>query len=128
MLYLLPKLTYCTFPYFSTSITTSGHIRAQNAQPMHLSISITVAGWYPFEFMRSWAITTIPLGQTVVHSSHPLHRSSSKITLAISRLPLSSKIFCFKILIDALMLSYRFLHSYIYSYLNCISAISPAHN
>ena len=33
------------FPYLSTVIATSGHIVAQDAQPVHASISVQYAGW-----------------------------------------------------------------------------------
>ena len=44
----------CT-SYFSTVITQSGHIVAQNAQPMHACWSVISAGECPFALIFSFA-------------------------------------------------------------------------
>lgn len=85
--------------YFSSSIiviTQSGQMVAQNAQPIHFSCSVTVAGWNPFALILSSDICTIFFGQTVVQSLHPLHLSSLKITFgtltAFFQIYISSKL------------------------------------
>lgn len=67
-------------------ITVSGQIIAQFAQPIHLSISTTVAGWKPFLLILDLSITIIFNGQAVVQSSQPLHLSSLNVTLPLATL------------------------------------------
>jgi hypothetical protein len=71
--------------HFSTSMTQSGHITAQNAHPVHLSVSTTPAGWNPFEFSLSFLMITIFFGHAETQSPQPLHLSSENVVFAIFR-------------------------------------------
>ncbi len=67
-------------------ITESGHIIAQLPQPIHLSISNTVAGWKPLMLIFDVSMVTIFTGQFVVHSPQPLQMSSLNVTLPLATL------------------------------------------
>src|SRR5690606_19766701 len=72
------------FYNLSTVITTSGHINAQLAQPIHMSMSVTVAGWYPFALILLLSKVIIFCGHTLTHNPHPLHSSSWKVTFPLT--------------------------------------------
>ena len=69
--------------YFSTVMIQSGHMVAQNAQPIHLSWSFINAGEYPLGFSLSCAIARHFFGQASTHRPHPLHRSVLNVTFMI---------------------------------------------
>ena len=68
-------------------ITQSGHIVAQNAQPIHLSWSVISAGECPLALILSFAKTIIFLGHALTQSEQPLHKSELNVTFAILILP-----------------------------------------
>jgi len=65
----------------------SGHISAQRAHPVHFSSSLIPAGSYPF-WLYPCSTTRIFLGQNVMQSLQPLHRSLSITILAIFECPI----------------------------------------
>jgi len=73
--------SYC----FNTEIAESGHIIAQEQQPIHLS-STTSATKYPALFVTIFEIFKIFMGHTLTHIPHPLQTSGSIIILANSYL------------------------------------------
>jgi hypothetical protein len=62
---------------FSIRMTTSGHVRAQDAQAIQEAISVTVAGDNPFAFSFALEISRIFFGQARAHRPQPLQSSSS---------------------------------------------------
>jgi hypothetical protein len=63
-------------------MTVSGHISAQKAQPVQAFFSLISAIGYPERLTRE-LIPRIFLGQAMMQSPHPLHRSSLKVTFGI---------------------------------------------
>ena len=68
--------------YLSTVMTTSGHILAQDAQPMHCAISKHSAGLYPLLLILSGDRRSIFFGQTLMHRPQPLQSCSLNVTFA----------------------------------------------
>src|SRR4030042_4206637 len=69
--------------YFHTRIATSGQISPQIPKPVHSSSSLQHAKKYPCRLISS-PTRSIFFGQEIVQRPHPLHRSRSISTLAIS--------------------------------------------
>lgn len=61
----------------------SGHIVAQNAQPIHKLSSVTSTGLCPFLLIFPFANARIFFGHASTQSPHPLQRSVLKVSFAI---------------------------------------------
>ncbi len=62
-------------------MTLSGQIIAQNEHAIHLSISVTIKGVYPFLLVLDVSSAKILTGHWCTQRLHPLHLSSAIIIL-----------------------------------------------
>ena len=69
--------------HISIMIATSGHMVAQDPQPVHALWSVTWAGWYPLLFVMLLSSAMMCFGHAITHISHPLQMLLSTVTFGI---------------------------------------------